>query len=117
MRLVIEHPLPTLNEYINAERSNKFRAAKIKKQATEMIAWDAKSQIKTEIDFLADYTFYWTLPNKRKDPDNVSFGQKFIFDGLMMAGKLPNDSMKYVRSICHFFDIGPAGVTVEIEQA
>src|SRR5574337_1510710 len=103
MKLVIEGQLPTLNEYINAERTNRFIAAKIKKEATEMVAWQAKKLPKIEAP--ADYTFTWYVANKRKDPDNVAFATKFILDGLMAAGKLDNDSMKWVRSLTHFFEI------------
>lgn len=111
--LTIEGKLPSLNEYVNAERTNRFIAAKIKKEATELVAWQCKGVLK--ISGCNDYTFTWYLPNKRSDPDNISFAQKFIFDGLQVAGKLENDSMKYVRSLTHFFEVGDYRVKVEID--
>jgi len=115
MKLKIAGRLPTLNKYIETERANKFAAAKMKKDFTELVAWEAKSC--SLIKGPADYTFTWTVPNKRSDPDNIAFACKFVFDGLVMAGKLPNDNLRYVRSITHFFEIGEPRVQVDIEEA
>ncbi len=113
MQLIIDTQLPTLNRFIGAERTNKYAGAKMKKEATQLVAYYALSL--EPIEGLADYTFTWYRPNKRSDPDNVAFGAKFIFDGLMEAGKLPNDSQRYVRSLTHFFEVGPFKVVVDIE--
>lgn len=115
MNLVIEGTLPTLNKYINAERTNKYMAAKLKKDATELVAWQCKKL--PQINGQADYTFTWYVKDKRSDPDNIAYGAKYIFDGLQAAGKLANDSMKYVRSICHFFEVGKPRVEVQIDEA
>ncbi len=114
MKLTIEGLLPSLNKYINAERTNKFIGAKIKREATELVAWQCKS-IKP-VTRQADYTFTWYVPNKRSDPDNIAYGCKYIFDGLQASGKLPNDSMAWVRSITHFFEVGEPRVEVEIDE-
>lgn len=36
----------------------------------------------------------WYEPDERRDPDNIMAGQKFILDGLVAAGTIPNDSQK-----------------------
>ena len=41
IQFTINSELPTLNDYIKAERGNKFAAAKLKKNATEGVAWYA----------------------------------------------------------------------------
>lgn len=115
MQIVINHELPTLNRYIGAERTNRYIAAKIKKAATDLVAYSVRDI--EPINYQADYTFTWFRPNKRSDPDNIAFAQKFVFDGLMEAGKLPNDSMRYVRSITHFFEVGDFKVVVDVEEA
>lgn len=114
-KLTILGKLPSANEYIAANNRNRFISAKLKKNATELVAWQCKNI--EPIKGLNDYTFTWYVPNKRCDPDNLSFAQKFVFDGLQSAGKLENDSMKHVRSICHFFEIGEHKVVVEVEEA
>jgi len=100
--ITITGGLPTLNEYINAERSNKYGAAKMKKDATNMVAWQAKTQVR-RIEGLNDFTFIWTEPTKRKDPDNIASGVKYIFDGLIRAGIMDNDGWSQVNSITHQF--------------
>jgi len=47
MKLVIPGELTDLNTYINAERSNRYAGAKIKREMTDYVAWIAK-EIKYE---------------------------------------------------------------------
>jgi len=110
---IIEGELPDLNTYINAERTNRYKAAKIKKDATELVAWYAKRL--PVIDQPADWYFHWTVKNKRKDPDNIAFACKFIFDGLQQAGVLNNDNMVAIRSIHHTYSVGEPSVKITVD--
>jgi len=106
--------LTRLNEYINAERKNKFIAAKIKNKETELCAWHfAGKKYKPPIAF----SFVWHENDNRYDFDNIAFAKKFIFDGMQMAGAIKNDSRKYVNEIIFEYviksDIG-TGVEVGI---
>ena len=66
--------LPDLNTYINAERTNRFRAAKLKRKIEPV-------KKVTYIEFI------WKCKNKKKDPDGISgFATKVILDGLVQAG-------------------------------
>lgn len=98
-KLVIEGELTALNEFINAERRNRYIAAKIKKGETEYCQDVVeKSELKLqETDFPCALIITWYVKNKRKDADNVAFAKKFILDGLVEAGVLPNDNRKYVQ--------------------
>ena len=113
MKFTITGELPRLNDYINAERRNKFIAAKIKKEATENVSWQVKKLQKITDPGL--YTFTWYVKNLRTDPDNISFGQKFIFDGLQTANKLVNDNMKMVLGLDHRFVVDAKNPRVEVE--
>tara|TARA_R110000868_G_scaffold264199_2_gene522803 strand:+ start:51 stop:398 length:348 start_codon:yes stop_codon:yes gene_type:complete len=115
MQVIIEGTLPTANKYINAERTNRYIGAKLKHDATNLVAWQCKKMEK--ITKPADYTFTWYVPNKRSDPDNIAFGAKFVFDGLQVAGKLDNDNFKMVRSITHFFEVGEPRLVLLIDEA
>lgn len=42
------------------------------------------------------FVFRWTVKDRRKDKDNIAFAKKFILDGLVEAGILPNDGWEYV---------------------
>lgn len=111
-KYTIEGELPDLNKYINAERSNRYIAAKIKKEATELVAWQLKGREK--ITVAADYHFHWVVKDRRKDPDNIYFAGKFVLDGMQAAGILPQDSMKYVKSILHTHSVGKPKVVLTV---
>lgn len=102
--LLIEGELTALNEFINAERRNRYIAAKIKKDETGYCQDVAeKSDLKLQKnDFPCALIITWYVKNKRKDADNIAFAKKFILDGLVEAGVLPNDNRKYVKG---FIDI------------
>lgn len=88
--------------------------AKLKREFTEFVAWTVKG--KPIITKQSDFTFTWFVPDKRSDPDNIAFACKFIFDGLVEGGVLPKDSMRYVKSIHHLFELGPPKVVVDIQE-
>ncbi len=112
-RIVINGHLPSLNEYITANNRNRFIAAKMKKEATELVAWQVKSCPK--ITEPSSYTFTWHVTNRRSDPDNIASAVKYIFDGLQVARVLPQDSFKWVLAINHRFVLSKeAKVIVDI---
>lgn len=97
----IEGRLPGLNEIIGASRRNRYGAAKQKRELTSQIAMVTRL---IEIPKDARYwLFVWREPNKRRDPDNISAGTKFVFDGLQTAGVIENDGWKQVAGIIHAF--------------
>lgn len=115
MEITINGSLPTLNQYIDTERTNKFLAAKMKREATEQVAWQVKGLPK--IDHPARYIFTWYVKNKKSDPDNIVFAKKFILDGLVVAGILPNDTFRYVVELADKFIVSKEEkivVTVEL---
>lgn len=93
MQIVIKGQLETLNDVINANRSHWSRGAALKKQETELVQWQVKSL--PPITKPAIYSFDWFISTNH-DPDNISSAKKFILDGLIQAGKLPNDNQKWV---------------------
>lgn len=89
----------SFNSYIDAERANRYKAAKIKKTQTAMYAraFNGCSKITDKIDI----TFVWYLKNRRRDIDNIAFNQKFILDGMVCAGIIPDDNLHYVQKLTH----------------
>lgn len=102
MQITIKGRLVSLNEYINAERRNRFMAAKLKKEAQEMVSWQIKSMpVIQEASF---FHFEWHIPNKKRDPDNISsYGRKVILDAMVKSGKLENDNLKWVKGFTDTF--------------
>ena len=116
MLLVIRGELTSLNEYINAERTNRFRAAKIKKEETERIYYECKEQKLQRIRGAKKAVFTWFSKNERKDFDNIEFAQKFIWDGLVMAGVLLSDTQKDTPKVrIHNHEIDKKKPRIELE--
>lgn len=112
--ITIQGELVDLNSYIGALNSHRYVGSKTKKEQTElcaMYAMKCKEEIK---QFPVHITYKWYTKNKRKDIDNVSFSKKFINDGLVLAGILPDDSRKYVQGFTDEFYIDKENPRVEI---
>lgn len=98
---VIPGTLPTLNEYSNKERTNRFSANEVKKDAQKYV----KVYIPSDAPhFTGKVTvrFRWVRPDMRCDKDNVAFAKKFILDALQEVGVIARDSWK----LCTPYDIG-----------
>lgn len=115
MKLIIQGEMPTLNEYVNAERRNRFLAAKIKKTETERVYWLCKEQRLSLITSRRIFVFVWYLKNKKKDPDNVAFAKKFVMDGLYSAGIIYNDTQEWVEGYIDLFAIDKENPRVEVK--
>ncbi len=89
------------NEYTSANRSHYHAGASLKKKETARCAEAAIGL--SRIDYPVKLTISWFEPNARRDIDNISFGAKFILDGLIEAGKIKNDGRKLVQAIQHEF--------------
>ena len=98
--------LPDLNTYINAERANKYAAAKMKKDAEKKIVLCIKqAKIKPVTNYPVTLVYFWCCPDKRVDKDNRMFGQKFVLDSLVRAGILRNDGWDELNDPIHVFGV------------
>ena len=83
--LTIPGKLPGLNDYINAERTNRHKGAKMKADNGKIVAAAIRhciSGVSIRRPVFMEYT--WAEPNRRRDLDNVSsFGRKVIQDALV----------------------------------
>lgn len=111
--MTIHYPFTFLNEYINIERSNKYKAAKIKRDTTFALKMMllGKPKIKTPTGL----KLTWLIPNKRRDLDNISFACKFLLDGMVKAGLIENDNLNHITELHHRFEISDkVGVRIEV---
>lgn len=113
----------TLNKYIDVERTNKFIASKMKKQLTYYCRSVVLKAMQEGIEFKwpCRLEFKWYFPDKRIDPDNWEFTQKFIFDGMQTAiideqPFLKNDSVQYIKGKIHSYAIDKNKPRVEIRE-
>lgn len=114
-KVIFEIPmkLPSLNDYINACRTNAYKGAKMKKDLQREMSWYLRNVPKFRGK--VHVHFQWQEENKRRDLDNVAFAKKFILDALVDAGVLENDDRKHVGGFSDSFTYGDrAKVTVTI---
>jgi len=105
--LEIPHQLPGLNEYSDAERTNRFKAAKMKSETQELIGWSIlKCLMGIKFTKPVRLIFLWTEPNRKRDLDNICFAKKFILDALVTHGVFQGDGWKYVIGFQDFFMVG-----------
>ncbi len=115
MKFDIPGRFPGMNEIIKAAKKGKGKYqpyAIMKEEYTNIVAWLAKKLPKYE---RVKIYITWYEPNARRDPDNITGGQKFILDGLVRAGTIPNDSQKYIANIMHKFEVDREEPRVEVE--
>lgn len=113
----------TLNKYIEAERKSKYIAAKLKRIGTAYARGVFLQAMVDDVSFTwpTKVKFDWYLEDRRIDPDNWAFTQKFIFDGMQTAklhGKafLENDNVKNVGGFDHDFYLDKSNPRLEIYE-
>lgn len=100
----VKMKLPSLNDYINLCRGNKFSAAGMKKKLEKDIGWFLNRLPRFENPITIE--FHWVEDNKRRDFDNIAFAKKFILDAMVKAGKLKDDNRRYVQGFTDSFEYG-----------
>ena len=115
IELEIPIKLPSLNQYINECRKNKYAGAKMKADVERDIGW--------YINTLPTYQkplkihFHWIEGNKKRDLDNVCFAKKFILDAMVKCGKLKDDNRNCVTGFTDTFEYAKeTKVILEIEE-
>lgn len=103
--LTCELKLPGLNDYIDACRRNRYAANNMKHQAQADLAWFLRRM--PEITKPVWIRFTWTEKDRRRDPDNVAFGKKFVLDAMVRMGKLKNDNQTWILGFEDRFQRGP----------
>ena len=116
-KIIIERPLPTLNEYINDNRTHYHKGAKVKKNATRICQAYIQQAINKGLELPKlpmDLKFTWYVKNRRKDKDNIAFAKKFILDGMTSSGLIKNDGWAQIEGFTDTF-IVDKNERVEIE--
>lgn len=114
--LIIPGKLDGLNEYTNANRTNRYKGSKMKNH-NEQIIFQAIRQAKLQkIDkYPIHLKITWYEPNKRRDIDNITFATKFILDSLVKMGIIEDDGQRFVDKIIHEVLIDKNNPRIEVE--
>lgn len=113
--LTIPGRLPGLNEYISAERANRYKGAKLKRESEDIVSFAIKKHlngVKIRIPVRMEYV--WYEKDKRRDCDNITFGRKVIQDALVSTGVLKDDGWKYVVGFSDRFEVDKENPRVEV---
>lgn len=114
-KLIIPGRLPGLNEYISAERSNRYKGAKLKSKSEHIISDEINAQLKgVKIKNPVEIHYLWVERDMRRDRDNVAFAKKFVQDALVNAGVLENDNYKHVVGFSDRFEVDKLNPRIEV---
>lgn len=108
---------PMLNEQIRIARANHYHSAAIKKKWTGKVAsYCYKLPKFTGQVWLS---FDWQLRRfTTVDQDNAAASSKFIMDGMVSAGMLVDDSLKFIQSpVVHWYSKGNNLVTITVSDS
>lgn len=114
-KLIINGRLPGRNEAENAARTHWAVGAKLKKEATELVQWEAiRQHIKPYAGVtIVEVTFY--EKDSRRDADNIISGLKYILDGLVNAKIIVNDTRGYVMLKINPIKVDKKAPRVEVQ--
>ena len=116
MKLVIKGRLCGLNEYIAAERRNRFQAAQMKRDGEMVVSWCIRASHLKKVSRPVVMRYKWYEPNQKRDKDNISsYGRKIIQDALVREGILQGDGWKYIRSFSDEFYVDKKDPRIEVE--
>ncbi len=119
-QLIIDGRLPGLNEFIAAERSNRYKGASMKRDAQRFVAYAIRAQmrgVRYTRPIRLHYIFF--EPNKKRDHDNVSgFAHKVIQDALVECSVINDDGWDEIIGYSDDFIIDRKNprIVVEIEE-
>ena len=111
-KLIIPGDLPDLNQIIDIAKRHHMKYSSMKKTNTEIVrlyAWQLPKNLTRVF-----VTFKWFCKNKKKDPDNIVVGKKFILDGLVEAKVIPNDGWKQIAGFKDEFEVDKQNPRIEI---
>jgi len=101
---IIIGTLPSLNEQINANRTNRYLGAQVKKNVEEAIGWAIrKHKLKPMRSPVRFYIRYFE-PTRRRDKDNICSAKKYILDSLVSQGILKGDRWKDIIDVQPFVE-------------
>ena len=115
-KLVIPGKLHNLNDYISAERSNRYVGAQMKKTDQNIVIYYAEQQLKgTSIGKPVFMEYTWYEANRQRDKDNISsFGRKVIQDGLVKAKVLRGDGWNHIEGFSDRFEVDKKNPRIEV---
>lgn len=116
MKFTIPGTLPNLNDYIEANRKNRYAGAEMKNRCEHLIILCIKSQMRNQkVNAPVKIRLTWVEPNRSRDKDNIAFAKKFIFDAMVKAKLIPGDGWKHIEGFEDRFSVDKKKPRIEVE--
>lgn len=120
MKFCIKGRLPSLNDYVLANRSYRYAGASMKKRVEKQIQESIEKavnsgQLKRVTKYPVGLKITWYEPTRRRDIDNIVCAVKFIQDALVAASVLENDSQRYISELNHTVLLDRENPRIEVE--
>lgn len=114
--LIIPGRLDNLNDYISAERANRYKGAKMKSDNEATVMFAIRKCLKgVKIEKPVFMEYLWVERNQRRDLDNISsFGRKVIQDSLVHSHVLKNDGWKEITGFSDTFEVDATYPRIEV---
>lgn len=114
-KFTIRGTLPGLNDYISAERTNRYAGAAMKKQSEAIVQHAARALGKAHFEKPVHMIYRWFEPTRRRDKSNIcAFGRKVIEDALVRAGVLVNDGWANIDGFSDEFFVDKKNPRIEV---
>lgn len=114
-KFIIEGRLPSLNEYIDAERSSRYAAAGMKNKYEKIIAGCIRRARIRRVDGPVVIHYEHYVKDRRRDRDNIAaIAHKFTQDALVAAGVLKDDGWKWVLNSFDTWSIDSKHPRIEV---
>lgn len=115
IKLIIPGRLDGLNKLINANRQNPYVGAKVKKDNDTIVSFEILHQLNgAQVQNPVFIDFLWVEKDRRRDPDNVASGKKYILDALVRSGVLKDDTQRYIRGFTDSFEVDKDNPRIEV---
>lgn len=114
-KFVINGRLPSLNEYINVERSGYHAANGFKRKWQKYIKTYIRASGIKPIKYPVSIVYRFYEVNRKRDKDNIAgLCHKFVQDALVESGILKDDSWNYVVSFSDDFYLDRSNPRIEV---
>ena len=104
---IVKEKLPSLNEYIDVCRRNKYQGAQFKRDIDEVVGWAIKQALVTRTlrptKKPCTVSFEWHEKTAKRDCDNIASAKKYILDAMQKQGIIQNDNQKYIKGFTDNF--------------
>ncbi|MGB0864646.1 MAG: hypothetical protein ACPGXZ_17125 [Saprospiraceae bacterium] len=93
-KMIIYYNFPSSNEWLQ----NDWAYNQFKSEITHKVKRVAMQQLSgLQLNTWCGFYFEWYMKDERKDPPNIWMNQKAIFDGLVNAKVIPDDTFSFTK--------------------